>query len=71
MVEVIHEHESASRSNNNFAMVGILLVVAVLVILFLMYVLPLLSRPTTPSVTVPDQIDVNVNPGTQGTGNGQ
>lgn len=61
MVEVIHEREVSGANNTGF-LVGILLLVAAL-IMFFYYGAALFRNAgtTTPSISVPERIDVNVN----------
>ncbi len=65
MVEVIHEHESTSDNGGNSmgAMFGILLAVALILFLFYYFGRGLINGggTTTPSVNIPDRVDVNVN----------
>lgn len=60
MVEVIHEREVSNANNAGF-LVGILLLIAALFLFFYYGAALFRNVDTTPQVTVPEQIDVNVN----------
>lgn len=59
MATVIHEH---TRDNGNSlgTIIGIILL-AVIVLLFFIYGLPMLRSYSTPQVNVPGKVDINVN----------
>jgi len=58
---VIHEHHDATADNSGSGfLVGMILLAVVLFVLFF-YGLPLLQSAATPQVSVPSQIDVNLN----------
>lgn len=74
MATVVNTTQPArSESGMSYLLPAILLIALVLGLLYYGGALARgLSRSTSPSVTVPEQIDVNVNPGTDNTGsNGQ
>lgn len=60
----------ASDSGNSMALIVGLILLAVMVGLFLMYGFPRLMQSTSqqmqPSISVPEKIDVNINPGEGG-----
>lgn len=58
---VVHVHdEGGSRNNSNF-IIGVIVLI-VLAFLFIVYIMPALGGMVqNPGVTVPEQIDVNVN----------
>lgn len=66
MADVIHEHEAGgSGAGMGFAF-GILMIILFMYLLFA-YGIPLMrNSDTEPSVTIPDQVDVNINGGSQG-----
>lgn len=61
MVEVVHEREVSGTNNTGF-LVGILLLVAAL-IMFFYYGAALFRNAdnTTPSISVPERVDVNAS----------
>lgn len=50
---------------NGMGFMGGMLVLLVLVVLFFVYGLPMLRQSASPTISVPEQIDVNVNGGGQ------
>lgn len=68
MVDVIHEHDSSAGAGASMGLVfGILMVILFMYLLFT-YGMPYIrgGGNSTPSVTIPDQVDVNINGGNQG-----
>lgn len=68
MAEIIREsdtqhviHHNADDSSNPVGLLIAVVLIAVLAFLFIYYGLPLIRSAATPSVTVPEQVDVNVN----------
>lgn len=59
MATVIHEH-TRENGNSSGTIIGIILL-AIIVMLFFVYGLPLLRSYGTPQINVPGKVDVNVN----------
>jgi hypothetical protein len=59
---VVHHYDDANagRSSGLSTILAVVLLV-VLALLFIYYGLPYLSRATTPQVSVPERVNVNVN----------
>lgn len=61
MAEVIHEHATENQGSGIGFFLG-MIVLAVLLLLFFYYGLPILRQSTqNPQINVPGQIDVNIN----------
>ena len=60
MTTVVNNPGSSDSGSGMGMIVGILVLLAV-VFLFIFYGLPALRQPSTPSISVPDQLDVNIN----------
>lgn len=64
MATVVNNPPS-NESNTNWGMIIFAIVLLIIAILFIFYGLPMLRRASqtqAPNITVPDQIDVNINP---------
>lgn len=60
-----HYHDSGTRNNNLGFIIGAILLLALLYLLFV-YGLPAIRTAATPSISVPEKVDVNVQLPTQG-----
>lgn len=56
---VIHEHYENSGGNSLGLIVGLVLLF-ILGVMFIYYVLPILRSTSSPTVNVPDRVDVNL-----------
>lgn len=70
MATVVNNPAPSNESNTNWGMIIMAIVLLVIAILFILYGLPMLRRTTqqtqVPNITVPEQIDVNVQTEGQG-----
>jgi hypothetical protein len=67
--EVHHHHHDETDSGRGMGwIVGLIVLVVALWLLF-MYGLPAIRTATTPQISVPERVDVNVNTPGQGGGN--
>jgi hypothetical protein len=67
MATIVNNPAPSSDSSGGVGMIVGLLLLLLVGFLFFVYGLPMLRQSTaSPSITVPDKINVNVNPGTGG-----
>ncbi len=60
MAEILHEHDTHRDSNPASWIIG-LIILLVLAFLIFYYGLPALNRSSSPTVQVPERVDINVN----------
>lgn len=61
MTTIVNTPANTNDSNNIIGVIIGLFIIIVIGFLFFYYGLPLLSQATSPQITVPDKIDVNIN----------